>query len=70
MNPEYPNRIGLDRLRTIAELADEWGVHRNTIHRLVRRGDLHAVRVGRRLRFRTDDVDAYLEARKVTAGSP
>ncbi len=49
------------RLKTVAEVAAEWGVHRNTIHRLVARGDLRAVRVGRRLRFRPEDVRAYLE---------
>ena len=50
----------ITRLRSIDDLADEWRVHRNTIHALVRRGDLHAVRVGNRIRFRPDDVDAYL----------
>lgn len=49
------------QLRSIAELADEWRVHRNTIHALVRRGDLRAVRVGNRIRFRPEDVNAYLE---------
>jgi excisionase family DNA binding protein len=48
-------------LRSITELAGEWKVHRNTIHALVRRGDLHAVRVGNRIRFREEDVKGYLE---------
>ena len=48
-------------LRSINDLAVEWGVHRNTIHRLVQRGELHAVRVGRRIRFRPEDVAHYLE---------
>jgi excisionase family DNA binding protein len=52
-----------ERLRSIPELADEWRVHRNTIHNLVRRGELHAVRVGSRLRFRTEDIVDYLERR-------
>jgi excisionase family DNA binding protein len=56
------------RLRSISELAAEWGVRRNTIHALVRRGELHAVRVGNRIRFRPEDVDAYLEACEVAAG--
>ena len=50
-----------EHLRSIPELAAEWGVHRNTIHNLVRRGELRAVRIGRRLRFRPEDVAAYLE---------
>ncbi len=56
------------RLRTIPGLAEEWGVHRNTIQNLVRRGELRAVRIGRRVRFRPEDVNDYLEQTRVTSG--
>ena len=32
-----------------------------TVYRLVRDGELRAVKVGERLRFRVEDVDTYLE---------
>lgn len=53
------------------EAADEWldssaaaqvlGVHRKTIERMARSGDLKSARVGRCLRFRRSDINAYLE---------
>jgi len=47
-------------LFTVAELACYLGVSRWTIARIVRQGDLRPVTVGKRLRFRPVDVDAYL----------
>jgi excisionase family DNA binding protein len=52
------------RLLTIAELADLLNVERKTVYRL----GIPYVVVGARRRFRLEDVDAYLEARKVAAG--
>lgn len=46
---------------SVAELAELLGVHRNTIHREVRRGRLVSVRVGKLRRFRPEDVETYLE---------
>jgi len=48
-------------LLTIAELARLLGIGRTTVYRLVNTGELRAVRVGERLRFRPEDVNAYLE---------
>jgi excisionase family DNA binding protein len=48
-------------LRTVNQLAAYLGVTRATVYKLVRGGDLPAVVVGKRLRFRAEDVDAYLE---------
>jgi excisionase family DNA binding protein len=45
----------------VDELAADLRVSRWQIYRFVRDGQLHAVRVGHRLRFRDEDVDAYLE---------
>ena len=54
--PERPTS-----LLTIAELAQLLGIGRTTVYRLVKTGELRAVRVGERLRFRPEDVNAYLE---------
>ena len=39
-----------------------------TVYRLIRAGDLPAVRVGRSFRVRDVDVDGYLQARYTQAG--
>lgn len=55
-------------LFTVDELARHLGISRWSVYRHVRSGEIAAIRVGQRLRFRPPDVDAYLEARKVAAG--
>jgi excisionase family DNA binding protein len=49
------------RLRTVDQLADDLSVSRWQVYRLVRSGQLRAVKVGERLRFRDTDVERYLE---------
>ena len=51
----------IEPLLTITAACDVLGVSRQTIYRLVRRGELHPSRVGERLRFRPEDIRAYLE---------
>ena len=48
-------------LLSVNELACQFGISRWTVYRMVRSGDIKAVRVGERIRFRPADVDAYLE---------
>lgn len=48
-------------LFTVDIAAAQLAVSRRTIYRLVASGDLPAVRVGERLRFRPAEIDAYLE---------
>lgn len=55
-----PGRLGTPLL-SINECAAFLGVARSTVYELVKRGDLRAVRVGERWRFRPADVDDYLE---------
>jgi excisionase family DNA binding protein len=45
---------------TVAELADLLGVNRNTIYRLVQRGELPCHHIGRAKRFSREDVNAFL----------
>lgn len=52
-------------LLTAAEVADQLRVSTMTIYRLIRRGELPAVRVGRNYRVRETDLDAYLAAQTV-----
>jgi excisionase family DNA binding protein len=47
-------------LMTIDELGAYLVIGRTSIYRLIAAGDLSPVRVGHRLRFRPDDVEAYL----------
>jgi excisionase family DNA binding protein len=51
-------------LMTVDEAASYLRVSRRQIYKLVRSGDLQAVRVGERLRFRPEEVEQYLELRR------
>lgn len=55
-------------LLTAAEVADQLRVSTMTIYRLIRRGELPAVRVGRTYRVRATDLDAYLAAQTIAPG--
>ena len=56
-------------LLTAAEVAEQLRVSTMTIYRLIRRGDLPAVRVGRNYRVRERDLEAYLEGQVVDPAS-
>ena len=61
---------GLSKARflTVQEVADLMRVSSMTVYRLIRAGDLPAVRVGRSFRVRDVDVDGYLQSRYTQAG--
>ena len=42
------------------EVADILHVSKSTIYDLIRRGDIHSYKIGRKVRFTQDDVDAYI----------
>ncbi len=52
-------------LLTVAEVAAQLRVSTMTIYRLIRSGELPAVRVGRNYRVRAAELDAYLQAQIV-----
>jgi excisionase family DNA binding protein len=54
-----------DRLLTVAEVAGTMRVSNMTIYRLIKSGQLAAVRVGKNYRIRESDVDRYLQERSV-----
>jgi excisionase family DNA binding protein len=53
----------LDReILTVEQAADFLQVHRITVYRYIREGRLPAVRLGKRYRLLSRDVEAFLEA--------
>ena len=55
------------RLLTVNEVADHLRVSRMTVYRLIKEGQMKALRVGRSYRLREDDVDEYLSKRYTEA---
>ncbi len=56
------------RLLTVREVAGAMRVSTMTVYRLIRDGQLPAIRVGKHFRIRATDVDAFLAARMVNGG--
>lgn len=54
-------------LLTPREVAEVMRVSTMTVYRLIKSGDLPAIRVGKHLRIRGNDVVAFLDARRVPA---
>jgi excisionase family DNA binding protein len=54
-----------DRLLTVAEVAGTMRVSNMTVYRLIKAGQLAAIRVGKNYRIRESDVDRYLSERFV-----
>jgi excisionase family DNA binding protein len=52
-------------LMTVAEVAKAMRVSNMTVYRLIRAGELGAVRVGHNYRIRETDVERYLRERSV-----
>jgi excisionase family DNA binding protein len=61
--PQVPSRF-----LTVAEVAGMLRVSTMTVYRLIKAGNLAAVRVGKSYRVREDDVDRYLAASYTQAG--
>lgn len=50
---------------SLRETAEFLGLSMSTVHRLIREGELPAIRIGKRMwKFRRADLDAYLEDRR------
>jgi excisionase family DNA binding protein len=56
------------RFVTVNEVAEALRVSRMTVYRLIKQGDLPALRVGRGYRIREEDVHTYLNDRFNEAG--
>jgi excisionase family DNA binding protein len=59
--------LGDDRLWTVAEVADHMRVSNMTVYRLIKGGQLPAIRVGKNYRIRGRDLTGYLEASSTQA---
>ena len=53
---------------SVAEVARELGLINRTVYRLIDEGQLVAYRLGRVIRCRQTDVEAYLEAQRIKPG--
>jgi excisionase family DNA binding protein len=53
---------------TVSEVAELLRLSDMTVYRLIKKGELPAVHIGRSYRLREDDVDAYLAERYTEAG--
>jgi len=62
------NGLSKTRFLTVQEVADLMRVSSMTVYRLIKSGELAAVRVGRSFRVAEPDVDAYLASRYTQAG--
>ncbi len=56
------NGLG-DRLLMVREVAELMRVSNMTVYRLIKAGDLPALRVGKNFRIRRSDVEVYLGGR-------
>lgn len=52
---------------TVQEVARYLRVHAMTVYRMIRRGDLPGVRVGRGWRFKRDQIDRWLAAHETNS---
>jgi excisionase family DNA binding protein len=55
-------------LLTVREVAGSIRVSNVTVYRLIRAGDLPALRVGKHFRIRAHDLERYLEAHSLGGG--
>jgi excisionase family DNA binding protein len=65
--PHMSTRFTQAKLLTVNEVADLLRVSRMTVYRLIKEGQMKALRVGRSYRLREDDVDEYLSKRYTEA---
>lgn len=61
----WTGRQSGDRLLTVAEVAATMRISNMTVYRLIKSGDLPAIRVGKNYRIRESDMNRYLDDRQV-----
>ena len=62
-----PGSVLSERLLTVSEVASAMRVSNMTVYRLIKGGQIGAIRVGKNYRIRTSEVDRYLRERVVGA---
>jgi excisionase family DNA binding protein len=58
----------VSKVMTVRELSEYFGVHRATIYKLLRKGELPAFRIGTDWRFNAEDVDRLCVGRNINLG--
>jgi len=53
-------RLSQNKSLSTQEVADILHVSKSTIYELIRKGEIHSYKIGRKVRFTQDDVDAYI----------
>jgi excisionase family DNA binding protein len=67
--PAEPNSTSaMGEFLTVAEVAKQLRVSNMTVYRLIKAGEIRALRIGRGYRLKEDDVRRYLEQRYMDAG--
>lgn len=59
------SRVLSERLLTVSEVATAMRVSNMTVYRLIKAGQIGAIRVGKNYRIRTSEIDRYLHDRIV-----
>jgi excisionase family DNA binding protein len=67
---EMPDQVFGEPLLTVGEVAGVMRVSNMTVYRLIKSGQLAAIRVGKNYRIRRSDVDKYLNERAVFVEEP
>lgn len=62
--------LASERLMTVGEVAELMRVSNMTVYRLIKSGQLSALRVGKNYRIREADMDRYLAERSVRPEGP
>lgn len=57
-----------DQFLTVQALADQLAIAPLTVYRLVKYGKIPAIRIGRSIRFRPAEIDAFLNTVRVGPG--
>ena len=73
MNTQEAQRYREDRRALVDERAARQvlgGISRPTLSRIRQRGELAEVKIGRRVFFRLDDLDDYIERHREPVASP
>jgi len=55
--------LSLPRVLTVKEIAKRLGVHRDTIYKMVHKGELPGFRVGNKWRFNAEKIDSMVQQR-------
>ncbi len=60
-----PQAFTHGNLHTVSEVASAMRVSNMTVYRLIKSGEIPAVRIGKNYRIRDSDLERYLEERSV-----